>query len=569
MGTAPQLKRPKLKAMKVYTRPRGSHWLYIHDPWPYGASSADKQNTNAVVGWVCRAISDLCRVDTLPNEIKVFHRSQHSYLVIQITNTQLVSLDPVLGTHIPSEFLTSAYAPSNTSQTSTWYEYDYEACNDPNKTQWTGSVPSFSELPVDFPIKWSQARRGADPYPSPSPALPAHKKRQFAKTLPLHLIQQQQLTLPPSKTDRGIADAGPLGHRSPPPEPVSEFAFTPYQLPPNFPTLPSNESIPVKKLDPYEEEDLAQASLHPHPAPQSPSRHGDPKSPVKEEYVEHRLGQLFGVMAERRLEVKLEAVSEPMDALQSMFTEMERRNAALESERRKSDDDEPVPCREAVQLNRPTIKSEPIELELHTIPVKSEPTEHNIPSSRPRNRMFDAFDGYSPTSVRSEDQHEEAPRVKAEVTDDSVSSYNHLLKQGKQYESPLADRAAPEILHQYHRREHRSLGQGERGYHASPPPGARGRHEGNKNTTSFEKIRTRFMAKLTGAIDLKAVQKGQPNGHALVLRGSTAEARTAFRPDTTPIKHERSTDWLGERSAAFIFCLRSALLRTFFTEREE
>ncbi|KAJ7113782.1 hypothetical protein C8R44DRAFT_228670 [Mycena epipterygia] len=295
---------PKKFKLKEYRVPRNSHFLFLKDPWPFGQSASTAENPqayfNAVVGWLCCMISDLCQVDIHRTQVSLFWQSTHQNLIVEIevpptADVPNPSLDPVLGAHHSRAFLTEGAAgPEN--QTCIIYEYNYERFNSPQKTNWDIATATYPSLHPDFPIKHGGPAHPTYPAPSPTDA----KKMPFTKTLPGRLIWGhpdciQQTAAPPSDPLPGLASdplEPPPGYASPssqpvaeerisptlklPPEspprapspppqspaprpeptnPMSEFAFTPYERPLHFPrghtATPSASTS--QKRDPYEE----------------------------------------------------------------------------------------------------------------------------------------------------------------------------------------------------------------------------------------------------------------------------------------------------------------------------
>ncbi|KAJ7770299.1 hypothetical protein DFH07DRAFT_272901 [Mycena maculata] len=191
---------PKQLKIKTYTIPANRHFLFIHTPWPFNTISTKSErqlHCNSVVAWLCVMIQDLCGIEVHPTDMVIFWQSTHQDLIadIQILPSEdcpSPCLDPVLGAHHASTFLTEEH--KNDARTSVIYYYDYLRKNAPGRTNWTEATSNYQSFNPRFPVR--------RPYPEPSPA--ELGKLPFTQKLPGRLILGH-----PECQDPGLPSAVP------------------------------------------------------------------------------------------------------------------------------------------------------------------------------------------------------------------------------------------------------------------------------------------------------------------------------------------------------------------------
>ncbi|KAJ7246548.1 hypothetical protein B0H12DRAFT_757434 [Mycena haematopus] len=244
----PKLKEKKLK-FKTYSAPPKTHYLLINNPWPFDTSVSDARNPqtfiNAVVGWLCCMVHDLCDIAIDASKVRLFSQSTHRDLVAEIDLNDPkplelnFNLNLLLGAHHSSAFLTPEYAGQD-NRTSLLYEYNYVRFNSPEKTNWTSYTASYTNLPANFPIKHEDT---GSAYPTPSPI--GAKPPALAKPLPTRLIlghpdSIQQTPAPP--TDPSPPANQVVEPSAVPPGEQSKQSSSPNESPP--PTRPPQEVTP-------------------------------------------------------------------------------------------------------------------------------------------------------------------------------------------------------------------------------------------------------------------------------------------------------------------------------------
>ncbi|KAJ7463938.1 hypothetical protein FB451DRAFT_452464 [Mycena latifolia] len=274
---------PKKLKFKEYRIPENHCFLFIKNPWPFDESMSSSQNPqafcNAVVAWICCMIQDLCDIDIYRTEVQIFWQSTHRDLIADIeVPDDCPNLDAVLGAHHSALFLTDRHAGTG-NLTSVVYEYDYKRMNSPQKTNWTHATAKYSSLPKDFAVKCLALSQRSYPTPGPAEKRQLHPTKPLPGRLVLHHPDCPQQTLAPlpqeqtarrrsssppeevqpaaprSRSPSRASDSrspsrfeSPTPTPAPEPNPRSEFAFTPYERPPNFPrghtitTLPPESS---------------------------------------------------------------------------------------------------------------------------------------------------------------------------------------------------------------------------------------------------------------------------------------------------------------------------------------
>ncbi|KAJ6580063.1 hypothetical protein DFH09DRAFT_324881 [Mycena vulgaris] len=311
-------KQPKKLKLKEYRVPHDHHFLFIKNPWPFDESVSTARNRqaycNAVVGWICCMVQDLCEFEIHRTDVTIFWQSTHRDIIadIELSPSDTCpnpSVEPLLGAHHSSVFLTKKHAGTGNT-TSTIYQYYYERFNAPQKTNWTLETANYSRFPLGFAIK--SMALGEHTYPAPGPT--EIKKLATTKLLPGRLIlghpeclpqiltpqdtepapqeppcappppSPQGNVMPPPQQNDPVAiqrsppppeaphsprctqspvspSPSPPAVRSPPPAPnptPSEFAFTPYERAPHFPRSHTVRPTDSRtKNDPYEEEAAA------------------------------------------------------------------------------------------------------------------------------------------------------------------------------------------------------------------------------------------------------------------------------------------------------------------------
>ncbi|KAJ7140362.1 hypothetical protein C8R46DRAFT_1361247 [Mycena filopes] len=262
-------KPPKKLTFKTYSVPRNKHFIFIQNPWPFGtsifAARSQQAQVNAIVGWVCCMVNDLCDAAIEPVDVVIYAQSTHREVIAEVeidSEPGEFKLEPLLGAHESVRFLRKEHEdPRN--NTSVIFEYNYARANAPGRTNWTSFTATASHKKLlNFPIKHEGMDGGQFAYPTPGPA--GIKRPQVAKPLPGRLrlgdpectpqlpepmaapAPRAVATLPPPLqpqpphaapvTGTPTPDAQPR-HPTPEPEPEpgpapaprSELAFTPYQ----------------------------------------------------------------------------------------------------------------------------------------------------------------------------------------------------------------------------------------------------------------------------------------------------------------------------------------------------
>ncbi|KAJ6515436.1 hypothetical protein C8R45DRAFT_956516 [Mycena sanguinolenta] len=494
-------KPPKFN-LKTYNVPANNHYLLIQEPWPYhvSLSNSPKQqaNVNAIVGWICCMIRDLCDCNINPSNIRIFSQSTHRHLIVEVysNSPDKFNLNLLLGAHHSSAFLTPEYA-GQVNHTSVLYEYDYVRFNSPEKTNWTSYTATYESLPSNFAIKHEDA---GYPYPAPSPT--DNQRHKLAKPLPVRLILGhpdciQQTPAPPSdppppanqlvdtsttpsreQTRQPSSPHARSFSRSPPPAqqaPPSQFAFTAYERPLHFPadktmshsSSPPAAPVPSIKRDPHEEEEDALQSLRDPQIVIAPGVHI--KSEVKtEEYhpsvkVENMHMTVQAAMRLRNqttvdeLRLNSECTTEdhqpPVKKEESHDEEAAMRTRNVGGVRVKQEEvpikaeyvagselqsmftqAQQAQARRALDATRYEQHETKIKSEHDGSDIKPEPVDVPMPKPRPFNRSFDPFDGYGPDSGHG--------GVKKEEGSDDFNSRQSAARSS--YASPSAyQRPAP------------------------------------------------------------------------------------------------------------------------------
>ncbi|KAJ6562759.1 hypothetical protein DFH09DRAFT_1159576 [Mycena vulgaris] len=545
-------KAPKTIKIKIktYHRPKSLRYLFLRNPWPYHESVTNAQKgpqryVNAVIGWLCCMIHDLCDVVNIEQSaVRIFYQGTHRDLIAEIsTNNPNFSLEPLLGAHDSSAFLTSKYRGRD-NLTSILYEYDYERCNSPEKTNWSDYRASYISLDPDFAIKHkSQTGHG---YPNPSPT--DAKKPERAKRLPGRLIighpdcMPQTLAPPANHSTRPASMVPPLSsphgrpsestrqqsnpamtgvqaqsaasserspgsaRRSPPPQeepPSSQFAFTRYERPLNFP--PGQASASVRSTSPpaapQQQPDRPRIKRDPH------EEEADALERLRDGHVAVGNGCGDGIGAPRQVKVKTEEgaikrkeyqstaemlemqwrVEAEMAARASAGERMDGAGARVKQEQDLEDGrvDMPVHVKveqgvgvktepELVDLlarvqagmrarnpgaGRPEVvkqEERPVKLEadVQNLPVprvKPEPIDDHIPKPPPPNRCFDPFDRYG--EVKKEEEIElnsrQAPSRSLDGYPSSSAYPRHPPPRVKQEEFASRPRPPPPPTYAY------------------------------------------------------------------------------------------------------------------------
>jgi hypothetical protein len=65
--------------LQTYRIPENRHYFFIQNPWPFDESvsnaRAPQQYVNAVIGWLCCMVADLCDTEMNKSDIRVFYQS--------------------------------------------------------------------------------------------------------------------------------------------------------------------------------------------------------------------------------------------------------------------------------------------------------------------------------------------------------------------------------------------------------------------------------------------------------------------------------------------------------------
>ncbi|TFK24568.1 hypothetical protein FA15DRAFT_687418 [Coprinopsis marcescibilis] len=230
-------------------KPPAEKFLVVIKPWGYAAGNP-VATANQITAWFEIMLKD-CYPGLKPEA--VYYQKTHRNVIVQLPAA--VKIEQYLGLHRYRSFLNINVSEQEYACV---YEYNYRRHNHPDQVNWSVEFPSYSslnDLPRNFPVKY--------PYPIPEPA--PYPQVQYALPIPPPLAIPPALPprLEPEHTE--TQSAGPSSTLFHPYEPPGNYTRPPASTSvyPERDVFNHLDSILSKtgKLDPYEQDDAAERSL--------------------------------------------------------------------------------------------------------------------------------------------------------------------------------------------------------------------------------------------------------------------------------------------------------------------
>ncbi|EKM75966.1 hypothetical protein AGABI1DRAFT_131686 [Agaricus bisporus var. burnettii JB137-S8] len=298
--------KSKKSQPKRYPTP-SDKYLIVTDPWG-GIPVSEPNFFNNVTAWF-----EIMFRPKYPGlrPSAIFYQWTNKNIIVEIPDQ--IDVEPYLGAHYWSTFLVPPHCYNVGTRASFIYEFETRFFPIPvNQGGWIPGYAQYNKVRDKFDVK--------EPYPDPLPA--PNSTLPFAKRLPLHKVvaanQPAILSLLEPSLPKELNNEKQM---SPPPLPVS--------------TKPKLSS----KIDPYEEEEAAEASLR-DPSINSPiALHPSKTEPMHHRIKEEILPYDQDDLDDDKLRVKAEELDEdeggeyrPSDELTKAFASLQQEQPEEEGE---------------------------------------------------------------------------------------------------------------------------------------------------------------------------------------------------------------------------------------------